>query len=693
MPIKLDPKDLEQQKRLGVTNSIRAKLNFLDERLWKRFSARRLELIDTLDLSSKKASEQDAEIRKVAEALRVEFNYNPDYESDFDKLVRAAVQSVRRNRKRSSKSKRNHNEEGTKRPRIIDSVVIPPTYDNPDIINSYSGLPNTTSPPDSLGLQRPNYHETETEYSDPNDSHNTHNGKTKFLSEISRLNSDSNDDIYDLSYPRAKNFTANDKARATIDSMIRPRIGNPVSSEVKSVVSVSATVAYNGHSNKYSGTVSGANSSISNPISSHTTRLPPITDLQIDSRLPHMDVTAAKGIIINHIERSKSCSESISKKSENLQALGQSVMSASIAYVFEKSFEAVNDTSVEYLRSKLNSETFLSRFFRELDPNVTTSITDEIAVISLYTLLGGCVKDFGFDTILVPLCEIIYVSILQQYPLISKNSTPFRSADYLKPSEYSNSLSSLAAVASDLQSQEVDQVSSNSELHRLPLSPPSLIGAVKVPTSSATATVTNTTNTTSTSLNTSSTSMSIPPPPLPLHTGSNLLIPEPKYRKQVYLHYLSQALEFSYLTKNSAPPRFIELLENARSAFKLAHLPDSILGLRDVKTGNIIQTDFDLERIFRNEEKIELEVFAQRSTAIPIYEITSTVVPSRYGGSESPKIILPPPFGNRPHLSHSRSPTGEQGVGDHPRPGFNFLSNSDDMTPPPPLLPKFQPLL
>ncbi|EAZ62751.2 predicted protein [Scheffersomyces stipitis CBS 6054] len=539
MPIKLDPKDLEQQKRLGVTNSIRAKLNFLDERLWKRFSARRLELIDTLDLSSKKASEQDAEIRKVAEALRVEFNYNPDYESDFDKLVRAAVQSVRRNRKRSSKSKRNHNEEGTKRPRIIDSVLLwTSEYDEP------------------------NYHETETEYSDPNDSHNTHNGKTKFLSEISRLNSDSNDDIYDLSYPRAKNFTANDKARATIDSMIRPRIGNP-------------------------------------------SLLPPITDLQIDSRLPHMDVTAAKGIIINHIERSKSCSESISKKSENLQALGQSVMSASIAYVFEKSFEAVNDTSVEYLRSKLNSETFLSRFFRELDPNVTTSITDEIAVISLYTLLGGCVKDFGFDTILVPLCEIIYVSILQQYPLISKNSTPFRSADYLKPSEYSNSLSSLAAVASDLQSQEVDQ-----------------------------------------------------------------------YRKQVYLHYLSQALEFSYLTKNSAPPRFIELLENARSAFKLAHSPDSILGLRDVKTGNIIQTDFDLERIFRNEEKIELEVFAQRSTAIPIYEITSTVVPSRYGGSESPKIILPPPFGNRPHL-----------------PGFNFLSNSDDMTPPPPLLPKFQPLL
>lgn len=101
------PTPMAEDKKLGVTHSIREKLNFQDERLWKRFLARRLELIDTLDLSSKKASEQEDEIRKVAEILRLEFKFDIQYFEDFDKLVRAAVQSVRRNRKRSTKLKRN----------------------------------------------------------------------------------------------------------------------------------------------------------------------------------------------------------------------------------------------------------------------------------------------------------------------------------------------------------------------------------------------------------------------------------------------------------------------------------------------------------------------------------------------------------------------------------------------------------
>lgn len=95
---------MEHNKKLGVTHAIREKLNFHDERLWKRFSARRLELIDTLDLSSRKASEQELEIRRVSEMLRLEFDYPASYTSDFNKLVRAAIQSVRRNRKRSSKT-------------------------------------------------------------------------------------------------------------------------------------------------------------------------------------------------------------------------------------------------------------------------------------------------------------------------------------------------------------------------------------------------------------------------------------------------------------------------------------------------------------------------------------------------------------------------------------------------------------
>jgi hypothetical protein len=92
----------------GVTQTIRSRLNFNDESKWKRFSARRLELIDELHLSTRKASEQDDQIGKVARTLREEYGYPHDFQGDFDKLVRAGIQSVRRNRKRVPKSKKHH---------------------------------------------------------------------------------------------------------------------------------------------------------------------------------------------------------------------------------------------------------------------------------------------------------------------------------------------------------------------------------------------------------------------------------------------------------------------------------------------------------------------------------------------------------------------------------------------------------
>lgn len=85
----------------GVTQAIRGKLQFKDEAKWKKFSARRLELIDDLGLSTKKASEQEDRIAFVADSLRQEYGFPKDTLSDFDKLVRAGIQSVRRNRKRA----------------------------------------------------------------------------------------------------------------------------------------------------------------------------------------------------------------------------------------------------------------------------------------------------------------------------------------------------------------------------------------------------------------------------------------------------------------------------------------------------------------------------------------------------------------------------------------------------------------
>lgn len=63
----------------------------------------RLELIDKFKLSKFKASEQDQNIKQIANILRTEFDYPDETLGDFEKLVTAAVQSVRRNRKRSMK--------------------------------------------------------------------------------------------------------------------------------------------------------------------------------------------------------------------------------------------------------------------------------------------------------------------------------------------------------------------------------------------------------------------------------------------------------------------------------------------------------------------------------------------------------------------------------------------------------------
>ncbi|KAL3232928.1 hypothetical protein RNJ44_04844 [Nakaseomyces bracarensis] len=87
----------------GTTHKIREQLDFTDEIKWKQFSSRRLELIDKFELSKHKASEQDDNIKQIANMLRIEFEFPVEATQGFEKLVTAAVQSVRRNRKRSKK--------------------------------------------------------------------------------------------------------------------------------------------------------------------------------------------------------------------------------------------------------------------------------------------------------------------------------------------------------------------------------------------------------------------------------------------------------------------------------------------------------------------------------------------------------------------------------------------------------------
>lgn len=568
-------------KGLGVTHAIREKLNFLDERRWKKFSARRLELIDTLDLSSKKASEQELAIHNVAEALRIEFNYSSDYFEEFDKLVRAAIQSVRRNRKRSTVSKR-PNTFRVKIPKVLDEN---PTRDLEDV---------------KLPVKRED---------------------TNFLSDITRLESDSEEPI---EYSKSKHVSDQDKTKLAINAMIQPRLP-----DLSSIPHIS--------------TYSGA---------------------QILE-----DLKSSQQVILNYIQKSKTCSESATTSlSPNLEFIGKGVITACVGYVFETSFTSINSKSVEYLRDKLTQESYLANIYRDLDKEIASKhqFNDDVVVSTLYAILGACIKDFGFELIMMNLCELFYLTIVKQYPLVSQHSIPFKASDHLKSgfstpeqtkseppeikdidrSESFLQLNSLAAIASDIR----EHTMSNSLSGSRSISP------------NATRTIINRDN---------------------------------QDKKAVTIRFLSSVLNFTFPSNTSAIPKLDELLENVRSAFNLSKYSDSqVLGLKNLKYGFIIKSDSDLEKVFLTEDSIELEVFTQKSHAIPIYEITSLVVPnhSNLPGKiyrEDERIILPPPIS-------SNSRAGSAPIHPAPASSFKFLSNLEDSStsgPPVPVLPKFQPLL
>ncbi|OBA19270.1 Vhr1-domain-containing protein [Metschnikowia bicuspidata var. bicuspidata NRRL YB-4993] len=569
---------LFEDKKLGVTHAIRQRLGFDDSRLWKRFLARRLELIDTLDLSSKKASDQEDEIRRVAEVLRIEFRYDSQYFTDFDKLVRAAVQSVRRNRKRGTKTGR-----ANLKRRHLDSES-----------QSESSSTYTPSGPSSVNPE-----------------------KNLFLSEISNLNTDGSDSLYDMSYSTSRVISSLDRARAAIDSIIRP-------------------------------------TNIERKMSQSGIQLPPLLNValaphQLDNEKALLTLRLS---LLWLMKRSKLCLSLASlHKNESLKIIGQSSITTVNALMLESSFSGLTHTSVEYLRDRLSLAGFQARFYRSLEPEcpISGALDDETAVSTLETLVGCCVKDFGFDSVLYLIGEAFYFLILLEYPLVLRSSVHFRRVtdipqapgvfhrDFAKDQPVS--LSNLAAVASELRSQAVStSPSTDTHLTTTPVAPLTQDKKEKY----------------------------LEVLPLP----SN---PE-KERKQVKLKFLSSSLNFMFSIKNSAPPRFVEIVDNAKQAFRLNE--NQIYGLRNSKSGLVINTDLDLEQIFAHEQEIELEVFTQKFSPIPFSEITTAITPNPSSEDRS-KIVLPLP------LRQNVPPVLPSPIDRAHLPGYPRL----------PFLPKFQPLL
>lgn len=533
----------------GVTNSIRNKLGFTDERLWKQFLARRLELIDSFDLSSKKASEQEQEIKKTAEILRHEFRYDEQYCDDFDSLVRAAVQSVRRNRKRSTKTGFRNKK---RRPIVIGSEL--------------------------LGLETPEHKPL-------------HAQGGRFLLEISNLNADAHDFVYDMSYSTLRVMTNQDRSRAAIDSIIKPPLFE------KKGILLNVT-------------------------------LPDILSVALGSQQAEneKELAVVRQSLLQMMKRSRLCLAVASlQKGTFFKTLGQSAIQSVSALMLDHSFLGLNQTSTEYLQERIGNIEFLANFYRSLEPDcqILSSLDNTTAVTTLETLIGCCIKDFGYNAVLYPVGEAFYRSILLEYPLVLLSSVPFRKLNAFEstpmekptlsdmPPRFPASLSNLAAIATELRSQGSEVEAYNGS------------------------------------------------------TNSEKENDVPAEKKKVKLTFLSQSLNFFYPVKNSAPPRYNELLDNAKQAFKLNE--NQVYGLRNPSSGAQVNSDFDLEKIFDNDQDIELEIFFQRARTIPIYEITSAVTPS-IKREERPTIILPPPV-----LPLARSQL----------PPFTRA----------PLLPKFQPLL
>ncbi|CDK24372.1 unnamed protein product [Kuraishia capsulata CBS 1993] len=333
-----------QGDRAGVTKLIRQRLNFVDEIQWKRFSARRLELIDRLELSSKKASEQDAEISGCALQLLREFEYPVDRLPEFDRLVRCAVQSARRNRKRSKKAR-------------TDRFVH---LETPEVTASSA----ETTADSGTDTRVPSPAKTTAPTAEP-------------------------DEFVDFGTEDTRADITETASRLAISSLITP------------VLSMVRTNSDHFLSN------------ITSPSNTSTRETKALAKLQ------------------SCFKRSKTCFQLTTTSDEAtrgdvLENLGNSAIASSVILTIEQHFDNVSPSSASYIRLKLSSDSMLAQILKSLGDGSfeVTQLNDYLAAELFKKLIGGCIKDFGYDYVLTPLGEIFRCTIIRDYPLAIRPNAP-----------------------------------------------------------------------------------------------------------------------------------------------------------------------------------------------------------------------------------------------------------------------------
>lgn len=473
----------------GVTTKIREKLNFHDEELWKKFSSRRLKLIESNKLYYKKASDQDEEVKKIALILSSEFSLNHDHIDDVDKLVRAAIQSIRRNRKRSCKNSKNDenssfiviNEFEKKRKRSSaslndsnSSTAVSSKCSSPSSATTACNTPSYSSLT-SYSLTKPVMTSTNRkeehflndilniENNNNNTTTNNKNNKSNTPSprhSASALASPALKSEFEFTYSKKQKFTNNDLSKMAIHNFVQPK--TKLFSSITGGLTTNARQPYMGCSffssasslktNKYllqystasSASVNSANNnldssvsattsfngnSINNNILSTPSRNNSTTSLLLPPPCCTPTSFTSKRQLLNYFEKLKTCylSSNFNKQSP-IYLLGKTSLPNFINYLLVQMYPAKsnsnttadNNTSIEYLRLKLNSMDVLLNFLKKLDPGNPDikAMKNEISIDTLYYLIGSCLIDFKFHEIMELVCDIFMEIVIVDFPMI-----------------------------------------------------------------------------------------------------------------------------------------------------------------------------------------------------------------------------------------------------------------------------------
>lgn len=415
----------------GTTHKIRENLNFKDEMKWKRFSNRRLELIDKFKLSKFKASEQDQNIKQIANMLRTEFGYPDSTLSEFEKLVTAAVQSVRRNRRRSMKRRAAAAAAAMSTSSITGPQMIPPFMTangapanirnpmgfvgNEHLVGGYGSYPKASMPntyvqtPMGFGTPMPQY------VTDPIYQTSGLQPNVYLYSNVPRNTSGSNLNQNVQLMPQNNEqmlYQWMNNTNQQYNTMNLPvAVNMPAATQQQKVVDLSIT--NNASSEQEYDTI--IKSLISNIISSTNTRK------SDNSIIP----VTLRDSLINAIKRSQTCyeiSQSVSplKAYEDLRISGEMAIRDSTSFVIQNHFHQLISSSLEFATAKTCSPQAISSLSVELfSSNVKLNILQlpmvEVQIELLELVLGGVIKDFGYDPHFLPLADIIHEKLKGTY--------------------------------------------------------------------------------------------------------------------------------------------------------------------------------------------------------------------------------------------------------------------------------------